>query len=121
VVTYLQFRLTLDRRRWWLTLPLEIGGIVTLHLVIDTGSPLTGISERARNLLLRTPYLRRMGARRYALTALRIQGQAIPDLQVGLSRRATEVGVDGVLGLTFFGQFEDVHVHVPTLQLTLSR
>jgi hypothetical protein len=29
--------------------------------------------------------------------------------------------VDGILGLTFFAQFEDVHVHIPTLELTLSR
>jgi hypothetical protein len=118
VVTY-RFRLDFDRRRWWLTLPLEVGGAITFDLVLDTGSPLSGISERVRDALLGTPYLGHLGAGRYRLRDLQIRGQPMPDLEVGISRRATEVGVDGVLGLAFFAQFVDVCINIPTLELTL--
>ena len=49
-----------------------------------------------------------------------MQGQALPDLRVRISQRVTEAGVQGVLGITFLGLFEEVHFHVTTLRLTLT-
>jgi len=48
-----------------------------------------------------------------------VPDQQVPDLPVRVSRRVTQVGAGGVLGLDFLAQFDDIHFHVPTLQLTL--
>jgi hypothetical protein len=90
-------------------------------MVLDTGVFLSGISESTREDLSRSGLLETVDARRFRLRGLTIQGQSIPDLTVRLSPRATEVGAVGVLGLDFLGQFRDVHVHVPTMRLTLTR
>jgi hypothetical protein len=37
-----------------------------------------------------------------------------------VSRRVTEVGAQGLLGLSFLGQFEQVHFERSTLILTLT-
>jgi hypothetical protein len=90
-------------------------------MVFDTGAPVSGISEEVRDGLLAAGLLELRGGRFYVLRDLEIQGQPVPDLLVGVSPRVTEVGAQGVLGLNFMGQFTDVHFHVPTLRLTLSR
>lgn len=110
----------LHSTKWWLIIPLEIGGLLTIDMVLDTGSPLSSISERVRDLLVPTGYLDPISQTLYVLRSLNIQGQAIPDLRVRTSRRTTRVGADGVLGLDFLAQFTDVHFHVPSLRLTLT-
>ncbi len=65
--------------------------------------------------------LQQLGANRYLLQGLRIQGQDTGDLEVRVSRRVTQVGADGVLGLDFLAQFTYIHFHVPTMRLTLTR
>jgi hypothetical protein len=54
------------------------------------------------------------------LQSLQIQGQPIRDLEVRISRRVGQVGADGVLGLDFLAQFEEVSFHVPSMRLTLT-
>src|SRR6476646_9599905 len=46
----------------------------------------------------------------YVLRNPAVEGQTIPNLTVRVRRRVTRVGADGVLGLDFLGQFDDIHV-----------
>jgi hypothetical protein len=113
------FRLQLEPKTWWLTVPLHLAGQFTLDMVLDTGSPLSGISYLTRDVLARQDLLVPVGPRRYLLRDLTIENQPIPDLVVRLSQRASAVGIDGMLGLDFLNRFSDIHLNVPTLWLTL--
>lgn len=111
---------SLHPRGWWVMVPLEVAGTVTLELVLDTGSLLSGLSEPTREMLTTRGLLRPAGERRFLLRDLTIHGQPVPDLVVRVSRRVTQAGARGVLGLDFLGQFTDIHFHVPSMRLTLS-
>jgi hypothetical protein len=111
----------LHPRGWWVMVPVEVAGLVTVELVLDTGSLLSGISEPTREMLASRGLLSPAGERRFLLRNLSIQGQALPDVIVRVSRRVTQTGARGVLGLDFLGQFTDIHFHVPSMRLTLSR
>ena len=41
----------LHSRGWWVMVPVEVAGTVTVELVLDTGSLLSGISEATREML----------------------------------------------------------------------
>jgi hypothetical protein len=110
----------LHATKWWLIVPVEIGGLITIEMVLDTGSPLSAISERLRNTLASTGLLEAITPHAYFLRNLTIQGQVIPDLRVRVSRRVTRVGADGILGLDFLAQFSTVHFDIATLRLTLT-
>ena len=112
---------TLGRRGWWVIVPLEVAGAVTIEMVLDTGSFLSGISEGTREMLVRLGLLEADATPPYVLRNVAVQGQPLTDLRVRLSRRVAQVGAQGVLGLDFLGQFTDIHFHVPTMRLTLSR
>jgi len=111
----------LHRRHWWVIIPITRPDGDDLPMVLDTGVFLSGISESTREELSRRGLLETVDARRFRLRGLTVQGQPIPDLMVRVSPRVTEVGAAGVLGLDFLGQFTDVHFHVPTMRLTLTR
>lgn len=120
----LSFRVQPHPRYGWLIATLQVGTPgenLFLEMAISTLTPLSGVSISARNALLATGYLRTQPdrAERYLLRQLSIEGQDVADLEVGLSRAAHRAGVAGFLGLDFFLRFLDVHVHVPTLQVTL--
>lgn len=104
----------------WILVPLQVSTVVTIPMVLDTGSPLSSVSERTQQLLSSLGALRPLGGRRYLLERLRIEGQPIDDLVVRLSRRVSQVGASGVLGLDFLRRFTDIHFHVPTLRLILT-
>ncbi len=105
-------------RRWWLLAPLHLDTHV-LWMVLDTGSPISSISEHTYASLAGTDRIVRVGNDTYVLRSPTIQGQSIEDVQVRISSRVTQVGADGVLGLDFLGRFTEVYFHVPSLRLTL--
>jgi hypothetical protein len=111
---------SLDPRGIWILVPVDIGDR-TFELVLDTGSPLSAISDATFSHLQQSGLVAAVGSNAYSLQSVSIQGQPLPDLHVRLSRRASRLGIDGILGLTFFGQFSDIHIQVPTLRLTLTR
>jgi hypothetical protein len=115
-----QIQTHLDRH-WWIIVPVEIADALTIDMVLDTGSPFSSISEPTRDELVRRGLLEQKDERRFVLRHLAVQGQALPDLEIRMSRRATQVGAAGILGIDFLGRFTDVHFHVPTMRLTLSR
>lgn len=108
----------LHPRGWWVLIPFRVGGL-SFNMVLDTGSFLSSISQGMYDELAQTGAMRPGGARRYVLREPTIEGRVIPDLEVGLSRRVTQVGADGVLGLNFLGRYRDIHFNVPSLRLTL--
>jgi hypothetical protein len=123
----IRFRVGLDPKRWLLLVPLEIAtgaeqGII-LNMVFDTGSPMSVIGLPTRNLLLGRGLLVSIGTiggkPAYLLQNLRVQGQSLPDLQVLVSPRATRLGLDGILGLTFLNLFGQICFDVDSMELTL--
>jgi hypothetical protein len=99
---------------------LEINGFGTLHMVLDTGTPATGISVSTRDARLDAGVLLSTGPGSYLLRRVSVQGQPLPDLTGRLSHRLTQVRAQGALGLDFLGRFTDIHFHVPSGMLTLS-
>ena len=108
----------LHPKRWWILIPLEVGNL-SLDMVLDTGSPPSSISQATYDKLAEAETIDHVGGRTYVLRKPRIAGQVIPNLEVRLSRRVSQVGADGVLGLDFLGRYTDIHFHVPSLRLTL--
>lgn len=106
---------------YWITLPLMIGGNVSLWMVLDTGSPVSVISPLTQNVLAENGLLYPIGdAHRYLLQDSSIQGQALPDLPVRVLPRLARIQVDGLLGLDFLRTFKTVTFDIPTLRLTLT-
>ena len=104
----------------WITLPLTVGGLLHLDMVLDTGSPVSVISPKARDDLLGRQLLDpSTEGIRYRLAQLSVHEQPLPPLMVRVLPRLTRLQVDGLLGLDFLRLFEHVHFHVPTLQLVL--
>ncbi len=89
-------------------------------MVIDTGSPVSSISQHMYDRLSPTGFLTPAGGRFLMLRSPVLEGFPIADLRVHISRRVTIVAAEGILGLDFLRRFEQVHFHVPTLRLTLT-
>jgi hypothetical protein len=118
-VVSLSVQATLDSRTLWIVVPLVVGER-SIRMVLDSGSPIAAVSRPTLDLLLTDGRVDPADGPNYMLRSPTIQGQLIPDLRVCLSRHVTRAGADGMLGLNFFGQFTDVHCHVPTLRFTFS-
>jgi hypothetical protein len=110
----------LHRAKGWLMIPIEVGGRYGFEMVLDTGSPVSTISQGVRAALADLGLLESRGGNRYLLHEVEIQGQRVPDLRVRESRRITLVGANGALGLDFLNQFTEIHVDVPHLRFTLT-
>lgn len=112
---------SLHGRRLWLLIPIEVGDEV-FHMVLDTGSPFSAISEPMRETLEAGGHIEPTGSRSptYRLRGVRIQGHDVGDIEVRLSRRVTQVGADGILGLLdFLGRYEEVCFYRDSMTLTL--
>jgi hypothetical protein len=116
----LSIQTKLHSTKWWLIIPVEVGGRMTIEMVLDTGSPLSSISERLCGPLLSMGLLEPVSVRSFVLHGLKIQNQPIRDLRVRVSRRVTRTGADGVFGLDFLARYSTVHFDVSTLRLTLT-
>jgi hypothetical protein len=112
-------RARLHRSGRWITLPLSVGTYL-IYPVLDTGSPVSALSPSIRTELLSRNLLSPTDTpRRDQLTGLTADGQALPDLEVGVLARLDRLGVDALLGLDFLLHFERIHFHVRTFQLVL--
>src|SRR5262245_7228147 len=94
-----------DRRGGWVVARLALRGEEVLPMVIDTGAFYSAISERTRAELMRKALLEGRGGNRYILRDVTIDGHPIGDIPVRLSRRVSEVGAIGLLGLDFLGRY----------------
>jgi hypothetical protein len=118
-VVNLSIQGTLDTRTFWIIIPLIVGDR-SIRMVLDSGSPMSAVSQSTLDKLFADGLVDPADGPTYVLPSPTIQGQVVPDLRVRLSRHVTRAGADGVLGLNFFGQFTEVHCHVPTLRFTLT-
>jgi hypothetical protein len=104
----------------WVLLPVEIGGIIILQMVLNTGLPFSGITPQAGQQLVMAELVPPIVARAYLLRGLRIAQHPVPEVSAHVRHRLAQTGVDGFLGLDFLSQFTDVHFNVPSLRLTLT-
>src|SRR5688572_23872976 len=111
----------LHGRRFWLLIPIEVGGDI-FNMVLDTGSPFSAISETMRRTLEANGNVESVAGTppTLRLRNVHIQGHDLGDLEVRLSRRASQVGADGILGLLdFLGRYREVCFYRDTMRLTL--
>lgn len=105
----------------WITIPIRLSRARTLVMVVDSGSPISAISpetaEDLRELELVAPA--QHPRYEYRLTALTVQGQPLPDLEVRVLPRLTQLHIAGLVGLDFLSQFLAIHFYVPTRRLVL--
>ena len=105
----------------WITMPLTVGRVKSLAMVIDSGSPVSAISPEIADELRQFELLAPAEAPRYEyrLTALTVDGQPLPDLEVRILPRLTRLGIAGLVGLDFLSQFLAVHFYVLRRELVL--
>ena len=100
------FRLEPDRNNRQLIIPLSVGQDIVLDM-LPVPQATSVISRRALQMLIAGGQIGGDGPS-YVLSNLRIKGQAIPDLTVRVSAGPAMLGVDGIIGESFFSQFASV-------------
>jgi hypothetical protein len=109
-----------NARGSWITFTVTVGGRFDLALVLDPGAPVSAISPTVRQELRSLGLLGNSSRPRYhRLTALTVQGQPFPELEVRVLPRLSQLEVDGLVGLDFLRQFAAIHFYVPTMRLVL--
>ena len=121
----LSFELSVHPRGFWLSVILQVAGSDDLQLVIDTGSPVSSLSEGVLSALLADGLLTPTGESYaaspiYRLSRLSVEGQAFPDTDVHRGNRATLLRIDGVLGLDFLYKFGRISFETDKMRLTLT-
>lgn len=101
-------------------IPIQVEGKLTLEMAVNPGVPRSSISSAARHELIMHEFVPPTIERAYVLPDVRVQGQPLPPLRVRVSGVLRQTRTDGILGLDFLGQYEDIHFHVPTFRLTLN-
>ena len=89
----------------WQVVPLSVGEDVVLEMLPNPGSSESSISRRTRDRLLNTPHLVYLGQNGYILRDLAVEGQILSDLEVRVHAGPALLGVDGILGYSFFRKF----------------
>ncbi len=104
----------------WVTFPLLVGGTQVLWMVLDTGAPVSALNPRIKDELehrsLLSPSPR---PNLYRLRDLEFGGKQVADMEVGVVRRLERLDIEGVLGLDFLSNFQDIHFNLPSLRLRL--
>ena len=98
---------------------LAVGPDITWDMLPNPTAPRSAITRAALDDLQRRGLSPATEQRRAVLRDLRIAGQRVADLEVRVSVAPTRLGVDGILGLDFFEQFEAVLWYPRTGQVTL--
>ena len=101
-------------------MPIRVADDVRIEMVLNLGVPRSSISTAVRDSLIMRELVPPRLERAYVLADVTADDQPLPPLQVRVSGALRLIGAAGILGLDFFTRFEDVHLHVPSLRLTLS-
>jgi hypothetical protein len=107
-------------RTGWVMVPIRIANDVAIEMVLNFGVPRSSISAAVRDRLIMRELIPPRIERTYVLSDVTADGQPLPPLEVRVSGALRLIGAGGILGLDFFAQYEDIHFHVPTFQLTLN-
>ena len=107
-------------RSGWVMAWIVVGGAVEIPMVVNFGVPRSSVSPATRDRLIMLELLPPTTARTYILSDITVDGQPLPPLHVRVSGALRLISAAGILGLDFFGQYEDIHFHVPSFRLTLN-
>lgn len=107
------------RQERGLVVRLDVGDDIVWDMLPNPAARRSIISPRALEDLQTRGLASSHDARRFLVRDLRIAGQPIPDLEVRVSAAMVRLGVDGILGLDFFEQFELVQWHPRTRRVIL--
>lgn len=102
-------------------IPFKVGSLYGLNLILNTGFPISCLTPGVRDTLAALGHVRPLTGRMFRLGDLRLEGHALPDLDVRVNAGVARLGADGVVGLNFFDQFHEVCFDVETRRLTLWR
>lgn len=109
-----------DPRRFYILIPVRVGDKLIVDVVLDTGAPLTSMSQRLYTRLQAASYLSHIATNRYIHSPAPIAGESVAPLNIRGSKFLTSIGVVGVLGLDFLARYTEVHFNVKTGLLTLT-
>jgi ribosomal protein S19E (S16A) len=98
----------------------SVANRISIEMAVNPGVPRSSISAATRHRLIMEEIVPPREERTYILSNVQIEGQPVPPLHVRVSAVLRRVGVGGIVGLDFLGQYEDIHFHVPTFRLTLN-
>jgi hypothetical protein len=109
----------------WVGIYVGVGTEATIFMVLDTGSPVSALSPAiAQHLHMRGMLYQAEAAGHFRpspLTAWRAAGRpALPGLTLRVLPRLGRLQIDGLLGLDFFRQFEQVCFHLSQMRLELT-
>lgn len=111
---------TLHRSGRWITVRVTVNHGWDFDAVVDTGAPATAVSPSVYARLRGDGLLQAATTpNRYRLASLTVDGQPLPDLEVGVVRRLDRLDVDALLGLDFLTKFAHIHFDTAALQLRL--
>jgi hypothetical protein len=110
---------THNHPRGWIMVPVSICGVWRGHFMLNTFTPISGVSERTASVLEAFQCLGSVTGREHELRGLVIGGERLPNLVVRVSRAATILGVEGMLGLNFLNQFARIGYDAAERVLTL--
>lgn len=105
--------------RGWLIVPLYVGPLWKVNFVLHTGHLRSSINRATYAALSGLDLLRPITNRSAMIEQLSAEGQPLPNLNVRLGLAATTLGIEGILGLDFLEQFEEVRFNFAALELTL--
>ncbi len=105
----------------WLGIDVTVRSSLTVLMILDSGSPLSAISPALGEQLLARGLARTSASGRglIRLTHLSAEGNPLPELNVRILARLSQLRVDGLLGLNFFGAFELTCFRLSTSELLL--
>ena len=107
-------------RHGWVIVPIRVAGALNIAMVLSFGVPRSSISTTTRDRLIMRELVPPTIERTYVLSDITADDKPLPPLHVRVSGALRLIGAGGILGLDFFGQYEDIHFHVPTFRLTLN-
>jgi hypothetical protein len=103
--------------RGWIMVPVSICGVWRGEFMLNTFTPISAVSAGTATVLEAFRCLSAPTGRELVLEGLAIGGIGLPNLAVRVSRAATMLDVEGMLGLNFLNQF--THLHYDAAERTL--
>lgn len=110
---------TLAHPRGWILIPVTVCGIWHGHFMLNTFTPISSVSASTATMLEALQCFTPQASHGHLLRTLTIGGVPLPELPVRISRAATLLDVEGMLGLDFLRQFTAIRFDVPAGTLTL--
>jgi hypothetical protein len=95
--------------REWIMVPVSICGVWRGEVMFNTFTPISAVSAGTAAVLEAFRCFGTPTGRELVLEGLAIGGVRLPSLAVRVSRAATMLDVEGMLGLNFLNQYSHLH------------